>query len=80
MKRITVIIISLLLLGCARQREQLLYPVPTLVVREGAETGFDLSVYKSNSRIVLEVLSHPSRTDSGTGIAAIQSAHFGVGL
>jgi len=60
MKRITVIIIGLLLLGCARQREQLLYPVPTLVVQEGAETGFDLSVYKSNSRIALEVLSHPS--------------------
>ncbi len=60
MKRITIIIISLLILGCARQREQLLYPIPTLVVREGAETGFDLSVYKSNSRIVLEVLSHPS--------------------
>ena len=60
MNRITVIIVSVLLLGCARQREQLLYPVPTLVVREGAETGFDLSVYKSNSRIMLEVLSHPS--------------------
>ncbi len=60
MNRFTVIVFSLLLLGCTNQREQLLYPVPTLVVSEGSETGFDLSVYKSNSQLTLEILSHPS--------------------
>ncbi|NQU28376.1 MAG: hypothetical protein HQ528_08825, partial [Candidatus Marinimicrobia bacterium] len=58
MKKMARLFFSILILaGCGREIPQSLYQIPTLIVREGTESGFDLSVYKRSSETILRVLS-----------------------
>ncbi len=60
MRKISLLIISVLIIGCSRQQQQSLYPIPTLIVRQGVTTGFDLSVYKKDPGTRLIIPPHPS--------------------
>ncbi len=58
MKKISGLLISILILaGCGREIPQSLYQIPTLIVREGIESGFDLSVYKRSPETLIQVFS-----------------------
>lgn len=54
-----LLVIIFLLAGCAREMPQLLHQVPTLTVRQGITSGFDLSVYKKAPATRVAVTGHP---------------------
>ena len=41
------------------QQKQYLHTVPTLTIYQGSTQGFDLSVYKSDPKMKLQIESHP---------------------
>ncbi len=61
MKKLYLItFIILIAFGCTGKHSQNLYPVPTLIVRQGIDTGFDLLVYKKCTETKFSIPAHPN--------------------